>query len=261
MFAERHFCLPKFLGIVGDMEKDRDWHRLARFARAARGSRSQKSVDALGGPSHTTLGKIERAEWRPTRAVDDTVEKLERAYQWQPGSVDAILAGGDPTPLDTPVDTTSLPERGVEEMEKMWSAPDQVELDRVQHIIDHTWGVAERLTDAVLAHNPDKVLLSVTTEAVGLIFLLVQEVVLDSSLDSRAKGELLDRLYESRFALRKRLAEERAADVMETAPQSDAPGEAGQDEKTPSPHEAKPRPDALTQWGRGGQVEDGNESA
>lgn len=78
------------------MNKERDWERLATFARAARGSRSQKAIDKAGGPSHTTLGKIERAEWRPTRGVDDTIAKLETVYGWEPGSVDAILAGGSP---------------------------------------------------------------------------------------------------------------------------------------------------------------------
>lgn len=85
MFANVSFCLPKFLGIVGGMNKERDWRRLADFALSARGSRSQKAIDKLGGPSHTTLGKIERAEWRPTRAVDDTIQKLESVYRWAEG--------------------------------------------------------------------------------------------------------------------------------------------------------------------------------
>src|ERR1700759_24622 len=81
MFAMLECCLPNFSCIVGRMDKQRDWERLADYARKARGSRTQKAVAKAGGPSHTTLGKIERAEWRPIRGVDDTIDKLETVYQ------------------------------------------------------------------------------------------------------------------------------------------------------------------------------------
>lgn len=105
MFAKVGFCLPKFLGIVGYMDKTRDWQRLAARARAARGSRSQTAIAKAGGPSHTTLGKIEHAKWRPKRGVDDTIEKLESVYRWKTGSVDAILDGGEPTPQNSVADS------------------------------------------------------------------------------------------------------------------------------------------------------------
>jgi transcriptional regulator with XRE-family HTH domain len=31
---------------------------------------------------------------------DTTAAKLERAFRWSPGSIDTVLAGGEPTPLD-----------------------------------------------------------------------------------------------------------------------------------------------------------------
>jgi transcriptional regulator with XRE-family HTH domain len=60
-----------------------------------------QAIADRAGLSRTTLndirnGKIENTQPRTIRAV-------ERALQWTSGSIDSILAGGDPTPLD--VDT------------------------------------------------------------------------------------------------------------------------------------------------------------
>lgn len=81
------------------MEKlEPQWDRLAYYVTAFRSTRgmSQKAVSANGGPSDTTLSKIETGEWRPTRGVDQTLEKLDAGLGWQPGSASQVLAGGEP---------------------------------------------------------------------------------------------------------------------------------------------------------------------
>ncbi|MFC3347336.1 hypothetical protein ACFOOM_07780 [Streptomyces echinoruber] len=52
------------------------------------------------GISDETLGKIRKG----IKARGSTYLKLERALEWAPGSISAILAGGEPTPLDTHAD-------------------------------------------------------------------------------------------------------------------------------------------------------------
>lgn len=47
--------------------------------------------------SYTALRAIRRGEYRPTEL---TAQALDHALQWAPGSVYAILDGGDPTPLE-----------------------------------------------------------------------------------------------------------------------------------------------------------------
>ncbi len=97
MFAVVRCCLPNIWGMVGSMEATPDWERLARFARAARGPRTQSEIRNLGGPTDTTQSKIERNEWRPKRGVTDTLEKIDKGYGWRPGSAADVLAGGNPT--------------------------------------------------------------------------------------------------------------------------------------------------------------------
>lgn len=197
MFADARFCLPNFFGIVGGVNKERDWQRLATYARSARGSRSQKAVAESGGPSHTTLGKIERGVWRPSRGVDDTTEKLERAYRWAPGSIDSILSGGDPTPL-----------HGEQAAPVVSEQTD--ELARVRHIVSHTWGIAPRLVTHALAGNPTSGHLDAVSDAIGIIFLSVLEAILNSDLPAEPQRELLDLLYESRFDLKDRISAARS---------------------------------------------------
>jgi hypothetical protein len=78
------------------MDDGLNWERLARYVRAARGPRSQKAIHLAGGPTDTTISKIEGNEWRPTRGVDQTLEKLEKGLEWQPGDAARILRGQEP---------------------------------------------------------------------------------------------------------------------------------------------------------------------
>ncbi len=77
---------------------DRDWERLAEFARERRDELglTQEDVRAAGGPSTASIRLIEGALQHAYQPA--TLRDLERALQWERGSVARILAGGDPVP-------------------------------------------------------------------------------------------------------------------------------------------------------------------
>lgn len=85
-------------------ERPEDWKRLGRALAARRGalrrswgrSRSQfaKDVDI----SYRTISAIERGEKSNYGAA--LLASIERAYGWAPGSIESVLNGQDPTPLE-----------------------------------------------------------------------------------------------------------------------------------------------------------------
>ena len=81
---------------------------LERFGRIVFNRRTelgltQEGVSQNGGPTDTTMGKIENGEWTPgNRKV--TLRKLDVGLRWAPGSAARTLAGGDPTPLSDEAD-------------------------------------------------------------------------------------------------------------------------------------------------------------
>lgn len=58
---------------------------------------TQVEFTRLGGPSDTTLRKI--MDGQPVGISARTLNGLDRAFKWTPGSAARTLAGGDPTPL------------------------------------------------------------------------------------------------------------------------------------------------------------------
>jgi hypothetical protein len=82
------------------MTAGKDWHRLAESVRERRVElgMTQEEARAAGGPSTATMRLIEGALQESYQA--STLRDLERALQWQRGSVRMVLAGGDPVPLD-----------------------------------------------------------------------------------------------------------------------------------------------------------------
>lgn len=74
-----------------------DWQRLGAAVRARRHERrlSPYDVRMAGGPSPATVQKIEAGAAR--EITSQTKDKLEHALGWTLGSVDAVLAGGEPT--------------------------------------------------------------------------------------------------------------------------------------------------------------------
>lgn len=77
-----------------------DMRRLADRVEQRRGELglTQRDVQAVGGPSPATMSLIEGAQRESIQV--GVAGKLERALQWAAGSVRAILAGGEPTPLE-----------------------------------------------------------------------------------------------------------------------------------------------------------------
>lgn len=127
-----------------------DWDRLGDYVRAARGARSQKAIHAAGGPTDTTLGKIETKQWRPRRGVDETLQKLDAGLGWVPGSAAAILRGGDPTPAGG---TTKLGRI----LSAMSKSPDQWTPEEREVMAEHQ---AARRPDPALGVGPDGEFLS-----------------------------------------------------------------------------------------------------
>ena len=75
---------------------DQEWKRLAQYARERREYLGMTQVDlvAAGGPAQRTITLIETAA--RTSYQNAVIKRLEHALKWEPGSVRAILAGGEP---------------------------------------------------------------------------------------------------------------------------------------------------------------------
>jgi len=84
-------------------ERSRTPEDRARLAREVKQRRlqlemAQTQVEAAGGPSVSFVSKVESRKPVPYDGI--SVVRLERALQWEPGSVAAILDGGHPTPIN-----------------------------------------------------------------------------------------------------------------------------------------------------------------
>lgn len=55
-----------------------------------------REAAATAGISYAALRAIRKGEYQPTAL---TARGLDHAFQWRPGSVEAVLRGGEPTPL------------------------------------------------------------------------------------------------------------------------------------------------------------------
>lgn len=213
--------------MIGRMSDN--WEALAEAVKRRREELrlTQGDIQERGGPSTAKLREIEN---RRTEALSPSKRRdLERALRWTPGSIDVILAGGQPT-IAVPSLGTGL------------ASLIPVEVPTLH---DEHFDRAERL----LRHSHESIRAGDHLGAIRGLEGVWSTVEL-----------LVDRITDE--ALLKGITDANESDApADTPTQPDAPGEAGKGQKTPSPHEAKPRPDALTQWGRGGQVEDGNESA
>jgi hypothetical protein len=55
---------------------------------------TREDLAAQGGPSPSTVYKLVREAVQPT---ERTIARLDRALGWQPGSADAVMAGGAPS--------------------------------------------------------------------------------------------------------------------------------------------------------------------
>lgn len=76
-----------------------DWARLGPEVKKRRIQLglTQPGLVAAGGPSGSVISRIEGG--KPGSYDDRSILRLERALQWQEGSVDAILDGGEAVPV------------------------------------------------------------------------------------------------------------------------------------------------------------------
>ena len=123
------------------MATGKDWDRLAEFARERRVElgMTQEDVRGAGGPSTATVRLIEGALQQGYQPA--TLRDLEKALQWERGSVARILAGGNPAPVQ------SLP-RISPRLQKGMSG----HLDEINRLIDDASRdtPADQLTGAML---------------------------------------------------------------------------------------------------------------
>lgn len=80
-----------------------DWRRLGEHVvhRREELGLTQPEVQAAGGPSTAAMRQIEQGS-KEGGYRGSTLRSLERALKWRTGSVEAILAGGNPIPSDAP---------------------------------------------------------------------------------------------------------------------------------------------------------------
>ena len=114
-----------------------DWERVARVVATRRRSLglSQDDVaEASGGTiSKPVLSLVENA--RQSSYKPRTLAGLERALRWRPGSIDRILAGLDPEPVEPPMLESDLARKLLAEMERLRATVEQLAAEL--HTQDH----------------------------------------------------------------------------------------------------------------------------
>lgn len=96
--------LPIVDGIMDTMAPTPEDYRRAgeriRYERSLRWSDRRRFAEDIGLGSRT-VGAVERGEIGTRTGWDTgTIAKIERAFGWAYGSYDALLRGGEPTPLE-----------------------------------------------------------------------------------------------------------------------------------------------------------------
>ncbi|EHB44076.1 hypothetical protein MycrhDRAFT_6971 [Mycolicibacterium rhodesiae JS60] len=123
------------------------WEKLGAVVRARRHELglTQADIRGLGGPSPAIVGAIENN--RAAQLSPRMRRGLDQALQWEPGSVNAILAGGEPVAI-----TLSSPtDPGIPDADR-WgdAAPLVAKVERVQLAVNAlTFDVRELNADVV----------------------------------------------------------------------------------------------------------------
>lgn len=89
-FADPRFGLPKFSGNLVRMSPNLEALGQAVYDRRSQLGLTQDQVTKRGGPSDTTLTKIENATTTPSPS---TLRKLDAGLAWTPGSARRVLDG------------------------------------------------------------------------------------------------------------------------------------------------------------------------
>ncbi|GAS92639.1 helix-turn-helix domain-containing protein [Mycolicibacterium brisbanense] len=117
---------------------------LERFGRIVLSRRielglTQEEVERNGGPTDTTLGKIENGEWTPGNRKT-TLRKLDVGLRWRDGSAQRTLAGGHPENL------TDVPPRP----SHVEPAPEDDPVVRLVDIVNANWLRAEAVVNQAM---------------------------------------------------------------------------------------------------------------
>lgn len=249
-----------------------DWDALAEAVRNRRSQlrKTQAELQEDGGPS---TAKIREVENRRTTALSTSKRRdLERALRWTIGSVDAVLGGGEPTPLPAELNHPE-PQLGAPRPQAPradWPAVGSLaELPGYPSSFDHLFIEWSRNRD-------------------NMIHAEMQYALMRGINPLAARGELEEaaRAYDAFntgdgwnppwFAAPKKhdligaqpseeQSTEGGQDGLESASQSDAPPEGSKDKKISEQLANDGEPDPLTgldRWrGDAGEVEDGDDSA
>jgi transcriptional regulator with XRE-family HTH domain len=126
----------------------KDWERLARYVVERRDQLglTQEEVAVSGGPSTATLRLIEKSAQDAYRAK--SLRQLEDALRWAPGSVRAVLDGGEPRERDGSGSGVSSLDR-LDRLE----AELGVDLHRMDPSLRRTW---LEFADAILTRIADR---------------------------------------------------------------------------------------------------------
>lgn len=199
-----------------------DGKRLGEYVVQRREQLGMRTTKALADKVKMTpraLGDVENG--RRTNYSAGTKARLEIALEWRPGSIDAILAGGEPTPVrkDRLHTLSPMPEPEAPVGER--------EQPGIVHAATHVWDAVNALAD-----SPDgdpgrrrKARLAVASTADILTDLLL----------SRNAGVAAKPLIQSMAHRAVELineAREENDGVVEDAQESDAQAQADEDEKT-----------------------------
>lgn len=107
--------------ILSGVADDDDFARLAQEVKARREARPLRltieDAAAIAGVSENTWIRVEAGK----RARGLSYAGIDEALQWEPGSCRAILAGGDPTPVQPPPARDDNPFRGDAEIALRWA--------------------------------------------------------------------------------------------------------------------------------------------
>jgi hypothetical protein len=132
--------------IAGDLEA------LATQVRQARQT-AGISIDAAAdsaGMSPVTWGRVEKA--LPVRAL--SYAGVEKVLGWAPGSVAAILAGGEPAPVARHTDLAEIAIRKIEEVLDFRGLTASMRVDTIRGIVAHYRQDVARSVEAARSEEP-----------------------------------------------------------------------------------------------------------
>jgi hypothetical protein len=108
----------------------------------------QLSVSAAARAAQISRGTWIALESGTRETEDYNYAGIERALQWQPGSIDDILDGGDPTPIKSEQTPNTLRVEWEDKLAKVQAIADNP--DRPQHMRDLARGMISQI-EAILA--------------------------------------------------------------------------------------------------------------